>query len=217
MSSSLIFPRGPGSSRPRRSPRWGWGILIFSIVPQALFSLRVMVHKSSRRAAAPAPRRGVLQVQASGVRPCRRGRRCPRAQPDLLPDAGDVHEVPGTQSKRSPAAMEGQQTPVDAVGAIALGGKLIADIGAPAQHPLAGGGLLPGRSRRRACWRRGRSRCAGVSRLTVWPRAVPGRLIQCRGVPRRPVRLQRPVAWAGDVVGVPAGQGEGGQLQGLER
>ena len=27
---------------------------------------------------------------------------------------------------------------------VPLGGKLIADVGAPAQHPLAGGGLLPG-------------------------------------------------------------------------
>ena len=39
---------------------------------------------------------------------------------------------------------EGQDAPVDAVAAVALGGELIADIGKAAQHLLTGGCLLPG-------------------------------------------------------------------------
>ena len=41
---------------------------------------------------------------------------------------------------------EGQHAPVDAVGAVALGSVLQSQVGSGAQHPLAGGSLLPGRA-----------------------------------------------------------------------
>ena len=60
---------------------------------------------------------------------------------------GDIDKVPGLAGERvSLGQGEGEHAPVDAVGAVPLGGKLIADVGAAPQHPLAGGGLFPGRA-----------------------------------------------------------------------
>ena len=63
----------------------------------------------------------------------------------LLPDIGDEDEIPrGGVEGRAVRQRKGQHPPVDAVGAVALGGEVVADIGAAPQYPLAGGGLLPG-------------------------------------------------------------------------
>ena len=63
----------------------------------------------------------------------------------LLPHLRDVDKVAGCAVKAAVRRQcKRQQAPVDAVGAIALGGEFVADIGAAAQHPLAGGRLLPG-------------------------------------------------------------------------
>ena len=59
-------------------------------------------------------------------------------------DAGDVDVIPHLKGGGLPLEMEGQHAPVHHVGAVALGGVVLGDVGKAPQHPLAAGGLLPG-------------------------------------------------------------------------
>ena len=58
---------------------------------------------------------------------------------------GDEDVIPQAEGSRA-VELEGQHTPVDEVGAVALGGVLVDDVGPGPQHALAAGGLLTGRA-----------------------------------------------------------------------
>jgi len=74
-----------------------------------------------------------------------RGAKAALAPFDPLPQAGDEEEVPTLKGEGLPFGKgEGQNAPVDAVAAIALGGKGIADVAKAPQNLLAGGRLFPG-------------------------------------------------------------------------
>ena len=60
-------------------------------------------------------------------------------------DARDIEPIAGLDVPvLHIGGLEGEHAPVDHVGAVALGGKLGAQVGTAPQHPLAGGGLFPG-------------------------------------------------------------------------
>ena len=64
---------------------------------------------------------------------------------DSLADSGDKHVIPCLIVKGSVLInCEGNYAPVDAVGAVALGGVLVANVGVSAKDLLAGSGLLTG-------------------------------------------------------------------------
>ncbi len=99
------------------------------------------------------------QVLYGAVRPDDPSRDILNAVLNGLADAGDEHTVAGGVVKgRVRVQREGQDSPVDAVGAIPLGGELIADVGKAPPAPSGKRPPVPGRSRRRACWQRHRSR-----------------------------------------------------------
>src|SRR5699024_1340670 len=113
---------------------------------------------------------------------------------------------------------EGQHAPVDAVGAVALGGVLAGEVGRAAQHPLAAGGLLARRAVAGLVGEDGRAdvggrRVNGVAQLTqcgVDRGHLGGQFTAAAG------GVQRLHGFGGGHIGrVLAGEGELRQTQGV--
>src|SRR5699024_102994 len=107
-----------------------------------------------------------------------------------------------------------QHAPVDAVGAIALGGIFIADVGSAAEHALAARGLLAGRAVAGAV---GEDDGAdGAMRDLVGAHAAVEQGLHVGVVPGGAAGLSLAYLFgAADIGGLASGEGEGGELHGV--